>query len=343
MLNKPLNKTGLVVTSQEDFHRRWGHLHDPHVRALAWLLSAPDVLDAQAEQWRGLIATLNDVDQATVDWLTALDASPAGLHAFLDVGSFTRLGHYAENLLAFYFRHQSTLFAHGLQVRASKGDTVGEFDFLLWHESANPSAHDTALLHWEFATKFYLLKSSESGLEVDYFVGPNLADSLGAKMRKILDQQLMLGQHPAAQIHLPQALASAQALVKGWLFYHRDDALLPLANGLSPAHCRGFWCALMELEAELEAMQAERLVILPRLSWLAPARVSPAAALNKMQLQAVLAAQFSESTMPVLVAVLQQSEDENYLLETSRGFIVPDGWGSKASPAQVLKPAGSKN
>lgn len=324
VLNKP---ELLATTSQIDFHQRWGHLHDPHVRALAWLLSAPDVLDAQAEQWHGMIATLDGAaDQATVDWLAALDAAPAELHAFLAIGSFTRLGHYAENLLAFYFRHQSTLFAHGLQVRASKGDTVGEFDFLLWHASA----HDTALLHWEFATKFYLLASSavgtESKISADYFVGPNLADSLGAKMRKIFDRQLMLGQHPAAQIHLPHAVASAQALVKGWLFYHRDDALLPLAKGLSPAHCRGFWCAL----SEFEAMPAERLVILPRLSWLAPARVSPAAALDKMQLQAILTAQFAESTMPVLVAVLQQSGDENYLLETSRGFIVPDDWSSKA-------------
>ncbi|MGV8892422.1 MAG: DUF1853 family protein [Burkholderiaceae bacterium] len=330
-----LSKPALLATNQADFHQRWGRLHDPHVRALAWLLSAPDLLDAQAEQWRGLIVTLNDVDQATADWLAALDAAPAELHAFLDIGSFTRLGHYAENLLAFYFRHQRTLFAHGLQVRASKGDTVGEFDFLLWQESANPSAHDTALLHWEFATKFYLLASSAAGTQnkvsEDYFVGPNLADSLGAKMRKILDRQLMLGQHPAAQIHLPQAVASAQALVKGWLFYHHDDALLPLAKGLSPTHCRGFWCAL----SEFEAMPVERLAVLPRLSWLAPARVSPATALDKMQLQAVLAAQFSQSTMPVLVAVMQHSGDDNYLLETSRGFIVPDDWRSKAHQCRV--------
>ncbi len=326
----------LATTSQHNFHQRWGHLHDPHVRALAWLLSAPDVLDAQAKQWRGMITTLDGAsDQATVDWLAALDAAPAELHTFLAIGSFTRLGHYAENLLAFYFRHQSTLFAHGLQVRASKGDTVGEFDFLLWNESANPSTHDTALLHWEFATKFFLLKSGESGIAVDSFVGPNLADSLGAKMRKILDRQLMLGQHPAAQMHLPQAVASAQALVKGWLFYHHDDALLPLAIGLSQAHCRGFWCTLMELEAKLEELSAERLVILPRLSWLAPARVSPDAALDKSQLQGALAAQFSQSSMPVLVADLQQSKDGDYLLETSRGFIVPDDWPSKAHQRRI--------
>ncbi|NMM26243.1 MAG: DUF1853 family protein [Glaciimonas sp.] len=326
-----LNKPALPPTCQTDFHRRWGHLRDPHVRALAWLLTAPNLLDTQAEQWRGMIASLDGaMDQATFNWLAALDAAPTELHAFLDIRPSTRLGHYAEELLAFYFRRQGILFAHGLQVRASKGDTVGEFDFLLWHKTGPASAYESALLHWEFATKFYLLESSAAGagskITADYFVGPNLADTLGAKMRKILDRQLMLGQHPAAQIHLPQPVASDQALIKGWLFYHGDDALLPPAIGLSPAHCRGFWCSL----TEFEAMPAERLAILPRLSWLAPARVSPFAALDKPQLQDALAAQFSHTTMPVLVALLQQHGDQNCLLETSRGFIVPDDWRSKA-------------
>ncbi|WP_025916934.1 DUF1853 family protein [Herminiimonas sp. CN] len=315
-----LSKPALPVTCQADFHRRWGHLRDPHVRSLAWLLSAPDLLDLQAPQWRGLIATLGGaVDQAAVDWLAKLDAAPAGLHAFLDIGPFTRLGRYAEKLLAYYFLHQGTLFAHGIQVRASKDDTVGEFDFLLWDETAP----ETALLHWEFATKFYLLESGGAGLEADYFVGPSLTDTLGAKMRKILDRQLLLAQHPAAQIHLPQPVVSARALIKGWLFYHGGDRLPP-AMGLSPAHCRGFWCTL----PEFAAVRAERLAILPRLSWLAPVRMPLAAALDKPQLISTLAAQFEHSTMPVMVALLRQHGD--CLLETSRGFIVPDDWRGRA-------------
>ncbi|MEO8408915.1 MAG: DUF1853 family protein [Oxalobacteraceae bacterium] len=317
---------------QADFHRQWGHLRDPHVRTLAWLLSAPDLLDLQAPQWRGLIATFDDApDQSTLDWLATLDAAPAALHAFLDIGPFTRLGRYAEKLLAFYFRHQGTLFAHGIQVRAGKGDTVGEFDFLLWRDTA----HGAALLHWEFATKFYLLEASGAGLEADYFVGPNLADTLGAKMRKILDRQLALAQHPAAQVHLPQPVASAQALLKGWLFYHDDDPVPPPSMGLSPAHCRGFWRTLPEFSA-VPPVPAERLAILPRLSWLAPARVEFAAALDKSQLQQVLAAHFAQSSMPVLVALLQPHQDA--LLETRRGFIVSDDWRSRAHQRRSLIP-----
>ncbi len=149
-------ETNPIESCQARFHRRWQHLNDPHVRALAWLLDAPDLLDPQAPQWRGLIATLTGVpDRQAIAWLAELDAAPDALHAYLDIGPYTRLGRYAEKLMAFYFQHRGTLFAHGIQVRAGKNHTVGEFDFLL--------REGDALLHLEFATKFYLLESSGAG------------------------------------------------------------------------------------------------------------------------------------------------------------------------------------
>ena len=223
-----------VETFQEQFARRWNHLNDPLVRDLAWLLDSPDLLDPAARQWQGKIATLADhMSPALRDWLAELDRAPGAVHAYLNLETFTRLGRYAEKLLAFYFQHRGILFAHALQVRAGRNDTVGEFDFLL--------RQGDALLHWEFATKLYLLETGGIGHEADYFVGPNLADTLGAKMRKILDRQLLLAQHPAAQIHLPQAVAAAQALIKGWLFYHGQEPVRPEPLGLSVGHFRGFW------------------------------------------------------------------------------------------------------
>ena len=124
---------------------------------------------------------------------------------------YTRLGLYAEKLMAFYYQQHGQLVAHGLQVRATRNDTVGEFDFLL---DAGPDGVE----HIEFATKFYLLEGSAAS-RFDTFVGPNLADSLGAKMRKIVDKQLALASHPAAQALLPRPVLRARALVKGWLFY----------------------------------------------------------------------------------------------------------------------------
>ncbi len=309
---------------QAGFHARWPSLRDPHVRALAWLLDAPDLLDPQAPRWEGRIATLPaDAADACRDWLLALDAEPAALHDHLGVQRFTRLGRYAENLLAWYFRHREILVEHGLQVRAGKEDTVGEFDFLL--------KQGEALVHWEFATKFYLLNSDDPALadvqQADYFVGPNLSDTLGRKIRKILERQLKLGEHPAAQSLLPQPLAGAQALLKGWLFYRRGERPPLQAIGVSAEHCRGWWCTLQELEAHVPGAS----VMLPRIAWLAPARLKEAQVQDPQALRARLAGMFGSDRMPVMVASLAEQDGE--WVETDRGFVVPDEW-----PQQALQP-----
>ena len=176
---------------QRVFHARWGHLTRAPVRALAWLLDSPDLLDGAAPEWAGRVATLGPVTPEVADWLARLDADPRELDAALGARPYTRLGLYAEKLMAFYFARQGRLVVHGLQIRANRNDTVGEFDFLL---ESGPAA----LEHIEFATKFYLQEESGAG-NLDTLVGPNLADTLGLKMRKIFERQLALGQHPAAQ------------------------------------------------------------------------------------------------------------------------------------------------
>ena len=307
---------GQADSFQARFGQRWGHLTRPHVRALAWLLDAPDLLDPHDPHWQGKIASLGAVSPAVERWLAALDADPAPLDAALGARLYTRLGLYAEKLMAFYFREHGQLVAHGLQVRANRNDTVGEFDFLL---DAGPEGVE----HIEFATKFYLLEG-EAGERFDTFVGPNLADSLGAKMRKIVDKQLALASHPAAQAMLPRPVLRARALVKGWLFY--PAGAFAAMSGIGPRHCRGFWCAL----AEVGALAAERFVVLPRLEWLAPFRgASPGGVLDRAGLQAQLAAQFDALPIPVLVAAVR--ERGGVLEEVERGFIVPDNWRARAA------------
>ncbi len=291
------------------------------MRALAWLLDAPDLLDAESPRWEGKIARLpaHTADHAR-DWLITLDEEPELLSASLEMNPFTRLGRYAEKLLACYFSHQKQLVAHGMQVRAGKEETVGEFDFLL--------SDGVRLLHWEFATKFYLLCSSDpawaSVQTADYFVGPNLADTLGAKMRKILDRQLSLGQHAAAQAFLPRPIDDAQALLRGWLFYRRGEEIPSQRLGIEKQHCRGWWCTLEEIDTHL----SENCAVLPRLAWLAPARMKDEEVVSRAQLQKQLRVQFREDPMPVMVASLRR--DEDVWLESDRGFIVPDDWQGKA-------------
>ena len=302
----------LPDTYQAHFARRWGHLRQPHVRTLAWLLDAPDLLDPHDPHWEHKIASLGEVRADVARWLEQLDADPTALEASLGERAYTRLGLYAEKLMAFYFRERGELVAHGLQVRSSRNDTVGEFDFLL-------DAGEGGVEHIEFATKFYLLEGT-SASRFDTFVGPNLADSLGAKMRKIFTRQLELGLHPAAQALLDRPVIRARALVKGWLFYPAGGHQ-PM-GGISAQHCRGFWCAL----ADVASLEADRFVVLPRMQWLAPYRGDGSdAVMGKEDLHAALAG----AEMPSLVAAVR--EEGGDIIETARGFIVPDNWRARAA------------
>ncbi|HEV7816441.1 MAG TPA: DUF1853 family protein [Janthinobacterium sp.] len=312
---------------QAQFERRWGHLTRPHVRALAWLLDAPDLLDPASALWDGRIASLAAPDPGTADWLAALERDAAPLEAALGGRFYSRLGLYAEKLLAFYFGRQGWLFAHGLQVRANRNDTVGEFDFLL--------RRGGQLLHWEFATKFYLLAGAPDDHDAagqggfNRLVGPNLADTLGVKMRKILDKQLALARHPAAQSLLPQAVAGAQALVKGWLFY--PDGAAPRMDGIAAQHNRGFWSTL----EQVDKVAGEGFVIMPRMLWLAPLKAAGGSmeVFDRAGLRAALAERFAVQATPVLVALVD--ENGGWLVERERGFIVPDDWLQQAAARRL--------
>nr|WP_307731239.1 DUF1853 family protein [Massilia agilis] len=290
------------------------------VRALAWLLDAPDLLDVSDPGWHGKVGTLGPVTPEVAQWLADLDHDPSALDAALGNRMYTRLGLYAEKLMAFYFEQRGILVAHGLQVRSSPNDTVGEFDFLL---DAGPGGVE----HIEFATKFYLLEG-QAARRFDELVGPNLADTLGKKMRKIVDQQLELGRHPAAQALVPRPVVKAHALVKGWLFYPLGT--WPTIAGISAQHCRGFWCAL----DEVQGLAGDAFLILPKLQWLPPFRAQSATwILNRAELYAELSAQFEGNQSPVLVAVVR--EQPGCIEEVERGFIVPDDWRERAAARRI--------
>jgi len=309
---------------QQQFHQRWSSLRDPHVRALAWLLDAPGLLDAQASRWDGRIATLGALNEMDVTWLQALDKNPRELYLMINAQPSARLGRYAEKLLTFYLQQTGRLIAHNVQVRNGPNDTVGEFDFLV--RDLQDDA-ESGVVHWEFATKFYLLESHRDQMQADAFVGPNLADSLGAKMDKIMQQQLMLSAHPAAAQYLRQPVSRAQALVKGWLFYGEttEAASVPAALGISEQHCRGFWCEL----SALDVSDGDRYLVLPRLEWLAPARALAGKTLSGAQLREAVQLLFSETLAPVMIAVCDV--EDGVALERRRGFLVPDDWRSKAA------------
>ncbi|OBV40781.1 DUF1853 family protein [Janthinobacterium psychrotolerans] len=298
---------------QRRFEHRWGHLTRPHVRALAWLLDAPDLLDPASVHWHGQIATLGPVTSEVAAWLNALQEDPAPLDAALGNKFYSRLGLYAEKLMAFYFEQHGLLHAHGLQVQVNRNDTVGEFDFLL--------KQDGQLLHWEFATKFYLLEGAPDAGVFHHLIGPNLADTLGLKMRKILGKQLALSAHPAAMSLLSQRVDRAQALVKGWLFHEHGE--VRQLDGIFHDHNHGFWCTAAQV-------QGGRYVILPKLQWLAPFKGQDAEVVDAARLPARLA----DAAQPVLVAAVEHID--GWEVETARGFVVPDDWQRQAAERRQL-------
>lgn len=353
-----------VLAWQQDFYPRWhahyAALHNAPLQALAWLVDSPELLESAA--WQGKIASVQQMQPAcdNLACLLRLQELPEFQAQAMQGASQTRLGRYAEKLLGMYFQARGLLYAQGLQVRfalpttAANGKqggttTIGEFDFLLHQQQS--------LWHWELATKFYLYAPHLSPrMASDYFIGPNLADSLGKKMQKILHQQLNLaqqaelmaekiGQYPSEHeayqtsiLQLAGQISQAQALVKGWLFYPFNGAELPAdgsqQSGLNSAHCRGFWCGQSELAEVLLTCEAQTLQVLPRLAWLAPARfaTSEAEVMLASQAQAWLLDYFASSTMPVLFALLQRQQlaGQDSWLEVARVFVVPDDWQARA-------------
>lgn len=315
---------------QAQFHQQWGHLNDVHVRSLAWLLSSPDLLNQQSPVWQGAIVApgLPSLSQLE-EWLSKLDQYPDALHQALRLAPTKRLGLYAEILLAFFLADSGELFAHGLQVNDDQARTIGEFDFLV--------KEGDGLVHWELATKFYLFFSGAASTEqagipdLFNYLGPNLADTLGAKMKKIVQQQLHLGLHPAAKKWLPFPLLRSQALVKGWLFYRAMDIgrSASVVDGVSERHCRGYIWTLRDLQ---EMPESEG-VILQRLEWLAPAQLSCDAVFGKEELLTQIKSHFSISTAPVLLATTVTQD--GIAREVRRGMLIPDDWWDQASAAKL--------
>lgn len=310
----------MMENFQKEFHQEWQHLYDPHVRSLAWMLTSPSMLAKNSPVWHHQIANLILPERSKLRaWLQALDQQPTQLHEALALHTHRRLGHYAENLLAFYLKHAGLLYLHGLQVHEDNFSTIGEFDFLL--------NEPDGLLHWEIATKFYLFEQGDElthKADLADYLGPNLADTLAAKMDKIFNRQLTLSHHLAAQKLLPKKVVAAKALIKGWLFYREQRLSEIFIDGIAPDHCRGYWWTLKDIER----LTIPYFMILERLQWLAPAQTRLDSVMVQQQLHDALFRHFQRDNAPVMLALMHKNGD--VMQEYCRGMVVPDDWQKRA-------------
>ncbi|SDI52340.1 DUF1853 family protein [Paraburkholderia phenazinium] len=303
---------------------QWDALREPAVRDLAWLLFSADLLRAQPPV--GMLASAFETQDelaATLDWLRALDAEPGALRSDLAVARVTRLGRYAECLLAWFLQHGPTarLIAANVPLRRA-GLTLGECDFLVQTRAGRR-------LHWELAVKCYLHAGDGRGLLSDY-VGPNLQDRFDLKLTHLLDHQLPLsGREEFATLgHVGPW--EPQMFIKGWLFYrHGEVSSDPME--IDPAHARGWWATRTDWPA-FAAEHAQAWRVLPRLEWLAPRRHEPGVADAEGIVfvdVAALGERVAHQNGPTMVAAFYL-DDAGCWVERSRGFIVPDDWPQKA-------------
>jgi hypothetical protein len=301
---------------------RFGHLRDPAVRDLAWLLFSPDLLRAQPPA--GMLAEpFESADEAaaTLDWLVAEDARPDALHRHIAAAHVTRLGRYAECLLAWSLQHgpAARLVAANVALRRN-GLTLGECDFLVQTQASRR-------LHWELAVKCYL-HAGESRAQLADYVGPNLQDRFDVKLRRLLDHQLPLSARAEFASLGHAGPWDAQMFIKGWLFY-RDDGTPAEPAEIDPNHARGWWTTRADWPA-LAAPRGDAWAVLPRLQWLSRRRRSGDAAAAGLFDIPALSAQLAQHSGPTMVAAFAADDKDGAWRETSRGFVVPDPWPEQA-------------
>ncbi|HEV3424282.1 MAG TPA: DUF1853 family protein [Paraburkholderia sp.] len=299
-------------------------LREPAVRDLAWLLFSADLLRAQPPV--GMLASAFETAEeaaATIDWLLALDADAGGLQRDIAAARVTRLGRYAECLLAWFLQYgpAARLVAANVPLRRA-GLTLGECDFLVQTEAGRR-------LHWELAVKCYLHAGDGRAQLADY-VGPNLQDRFDLKLTHVLDHQLPLSAREEFATLGHAGPWEPQMFIKGWLFYRQGEVVRDPVQ-IDPAHARGWWATRADWPA-FAAAHAQAWRVLPRLEWLAPRRhergVAEAQGIAFVDAPA-LSTRVAHQNGPTMVAAFFV-DDAGRWVERSRGFIVPDDWPDKA-------------
>lgn len=285
------------------------------VADLAWCVySPPLVLEMQHEcRWFD-DAWYRDFYRQIEPALLVLDREPRRLIDRLAAEKDRRLGNYFETLWhhAVDLHPRYTLVAQNLQV-IEAGETLGEFDFLLYDKEAR------ACLHWELAIKFYLgygdLRRPQS------WIGPRKTDRLDRKLWHLQTRQSRLRRHPLARQALADrgiSIRRCGVILKGCLFYPWGEADADTAPVVvNPSHQRGAWMTLSQFSREGSA--SERYRVLIRSGWLSGI---PTGEDRKIFTLSALLDHFRShgARLPAFVQVLEGKKIK------ARLFVVDDAW-----------------
>lgn len=251
-------------------------------------------------------------------WLNDLDRDPSALLAFC--GTDQLLGKRFESLLAFWFM-QSPIFeviASNDQLIVEK-HTLGEIDFVVKDHLSN------RLLHIEVACKFYLGHQNKAGWSD--WKGVNAKDNLQLKMDKF-QKQLSVLSTPAGLSYLQnRGLKQVQSamLLKGYFFHHIHciaDHKSP--KNASSGYASGFW--LYQQETFSFFSSDNRWMVLPKRSWLCRffGSVDSCDILNDVDIHQIVKEFIQLKSRGLMI--IQISENDGWVTELNRGFVVPNSW-----------------
>lgn len=296
-------------------------LRQPAVRDLAWVLVTPPLLEVTPWPQRHPLAASDwaAAPEQLRDWLLALDRDSQPLLDWLALAVSRRLGLYYERLWQFALMHAPgvELLASNLPIREG-GHTLGELDMLL---------RDTeGVHHQELAIKLYLGPPGGDGLDPAHWLGPGCHDRLDRKLAHLTGHQLPI----SARAESRQALAAlgigaftAQLWMGGYLLYpwpgHADSPA-----GAHPQHLRGRWVYQRDWPGFAALSQGGQWQLLPRQSWLAPARVAAAEVWSLEYWGQWLAALDPLAPAQLLVRVVEAGDGVWH--EEERVFLVSDRW-----------------
>ncbi|WCL48419.1 DUF1853 family protein [Leptospira sp. GIMC2001] len=293
---------------------------------LVWILDSPSLISNQYFPSDILLFQNTDFlfQELRSEIFSNLDSILSNSKAvlkFFEERKTKRLGRYYETLWEFLFQESENwdLLGRGIPVRSNDSETLGEFDFLLYHIKSNQ------YIHLEVAIKFYLRLHRE--ILASSYVGPSFNDRLDLKLKK-LTKQSILTRNPEAKKYLDPILGSSNQyfhpyiLVQGILFYPNNDYKFYEDSSSVPAcvnevHLRSKYIFFRELKSMHSF--GSKYILDPRLDWLSdPLESDWKDAMNFSTLLNRLDEFFANRNESVFVS------KRNLLHSVSRFFVLPD-------------------
>jgi len=242
--------------------------------------------------------------------LSEQDKAPQQIQAYLSKMPYFKLGHYFENLIAYWFliNPEFEILHRNLVITDDKR-TIGELDFLIKELATGKT------IHVEVAVKFFLQVNVDNK---NHYLGPNLNDNLEKKFDKLVNKQIELSSHILTKEILDKKdliVDEHWVILKGRLYSHNHT--LEKTNS---------WLSLTEFLHYKDEVNSSW-IILSKTHWLAEIENIEYNFLeNEVYDKALLDLYLSNNLENKPLCLVKINNDK----ETLRFFVTPDDWLQRA-------------